>query len=397
MASQTVLKICSFNSHGLGPGRMDYIKQLCNDCDFVLLQEHWLFDTQFSRFEKEISNISSHCVSGMDSSCLRYGRPYGGCGILWRNNILLEVTPVLAQSKRISAISIKLESCTILLCSVYRPGSSKLCLNDTGRDVTESLTQLTNSCTYDFIIIGGDFNCCFTDKSKESVKDITQFVCDENLFCVSDLNDSHNIKFTFESKANNSQSFIDHFILSNNLINCVESYYVCNDVENPSDHLPLFLHLRMSENIVFKPLSTERNTHNVRWSKASQKDLISYKLTLDYNLDHITIPWDVVHCGNMFCNEHHDDIQSLYDNIINACLDATPKLCNRPDKKSTKRLPGWNELVRDLHQTAMFWHSIWKSSGSPNVGILANIRRSTRAKYHYSVKFLKKTERYCCS
>ena len=40
----------------------------------------------------------------------------------------------------------------------------------------------------------------------------------------------------------------------------------------------------------------------------------------------------------------------------------------------------------------MFWHSIWKSFGSPNVGIIANIRRSTCAKYHYSVKFLKRQD-----
>ena len=180
------------------------------------------------------------------------------------------------------------------------------------------------------------------------MKDIAQFVNEENLFCVSDSNDSHDINFTFESKANKSQSFIDHFILSNNLDNSVEAYYVCNDVENPSDHLPLFLHLRMSEIIAFNSLSTERKIPKVRWPKASQNDLKSYKLALDCNLDLINIPWDAVHCGNMFCTEHHNDIQSLYDNMINACLDATPKVCVKPDRKSNNKLPGWNELVLDL-------------------------------------------------
>ena len=141
----------------------------------------------------------------------------------------------------------------------------------------------------------------------------------------------------------------------------------------------------MSANIVLKPLYAVTNTHKVRWYKASQKDLNSYKLRLDFNLEHVNIPWDAVHCGNMFCNEHHDDIQSLYDNIINECLNATPKVCNGADKKSTNRLPGWNNLVQDLHHTAMFWLSIWKSFRSPNVGIIANIRHSTRAKYYYSV------------
>ena len=110
----------------------------------------------------------------------------------------------------------------------------------------------------------------------------------------------------------------------------------------------------MSEYIVLNPLNAVTNTHKARWYKASQKDLNSYKLRLDFNLDHVNIPWDAVHCGNMFCNEHHDDIQSLYGNIINACLDATPKVCNRPDEKSNNRLPGWNELVWDVHHTALF-------------------------------------------
>ena len=377
MASQTVLKFCSFNSHGHGPGRMDYIKQLCHNCNFVLLQEHWLFDTQLSIFEREICNLRSHCVSGMNSSCLRYGRPYGGCSILWRNDLLLEITSVLTESKHISAVSIKLEPCTILLCSVYMPEYAKLCLVDTRSDVTQALAHLTDNSTYDFIIIGGDFNCCLTDRTK---KVISQFIENKNLFCVSYLSHSHNIKYTFESKANKSQSFIDHFFFSQNLENCVESYYVCNDLENPSDRLPLFRHLGMSENILLKALNVVTNTHKVRLYKASQKDLNSYKLRLDFNLDHVNIPWDAVHCGNIFCNEHHEDIQSLYDNILNACLHATPEVCNRPDEKSTNRLPGCNDLVRDLHHTAMFWHSIWKSSGSPNVGIIANIRRSACAK-----------------
>ena len=166
---------------------MDYIKQLFHNCDFVLLQEHWLFDTQLSIFEREIYNISSHCVSGMNSSCLRYGRPYGGCGILWRNDLHLEITPVLTESKCVSAVSIKLESCTILLCSVYMPGCSKLCLVDTRNDVTQALAHLTDSSTNDFIIIGGDLYCCLTERTKNSVQDISQFIENEKLFCVSDL------------------------------------------------------------------------------------------------------------------------------------------------------------------------------------------------------------------
>ena len=114
----------------------------------------------------------------------------------------------------LNAVSIKFESCTLLLCSVYIPRCAKLCSVDTRSDVTQTLAHLTDSSTYDLIIIGGDFNCCLTDRTKKSVKEMSQFTENENLFCVSDISHSHNIKYTFECKANKLQSFIDHFFLA---------------------------------------------------------------------------------------------------------------------------------------------------------------------------------------
>ena len=41
-------------------------------------------------------------------------------------------------------------------------------------------------------------------------------------------------------------------------------------------------------------------------------------------------------------------------------------------------IPGWNDMVKDLRHKALFWHNIWKSSGCPKTGVIANTRRSTR-------------------
>ena len=38
----------------------------------------------------------------------------------------------------------------------------------------------------------------------------------------------------------------------------------------------------------------------------------------------------------------------------------------------------------------MFWHAVWKSCGSPNIGIVADLRRRTRALYHKAVKQCKR-------
>ena len=95
MASDnTPLKLCSYNSQGHGTGRMDYIKQVCQANDFVLLQEHWYHNSQASVFETEIEHISSHFTSGMESDVLLEERPYGGCAVLWSNSGTTEVHPV---------------------------------------------------------------------------------------------------------------------------------------------------------------------------------------------------------------------------------------------------------------------------------------------------------------
>ena len=58
------LNICSYNSHGHGAGRIEFIQQLCSSNDFVIIQEHWLMDIELTLFNKEIKNITSHCISG---------------------------------------------------------------------------------------------------------------------------------------------------------------------------------------------------------------------------------------------------------------------------------------------------------------------------------------------
>ena len=57
-----------------------------------------------------------------------------------------------------------------------------------------------------------------------------------------------------------------------------------------------------------------------------------------------------------------------------------------------KIIPGWNEHVERRKQTSQFWHFIWKECGSPPQGDIAQIIRSTRSKYHYAIRYVKKNE-----
>ena len=93
------LSIASYNSHGHGVGRFEYLNSILNNHDIVLVQEHWLLQDQLVMFENRINGINVHGISGMNNDTLVEGRPYGGCAILWKSSILCKVNPINVESK----------------------------------------------------------------------------------------------------------------------------------------------------------------------------------------------------------------------------------------------------------------------------------------------------------
>ena len=53
-------------------------------------------------------------------------------------------------------------------------------------------------------------------------------------------------------------------------------------------------------------------------------------------------------------------------------------------------IPGWNSFVQPFKDKSIFWHNVWRDSGSPKHGQIAENRRLTRAKYHWAIKQTKK-------
>ena len=53
-------------------------------------------------------------------------------------------------------------------------------------------------------------------------------------------------------------------------------------------------------------------------------------------------------------------------------------------------MPGWNEYVKDHAEMARFWHDIWVNQGKPNQGDIATMKRKTRLKYHYAIRYVTK-------
>ena len=52
-----ILTVCSYNSHGLGVGRLAYIQELVDKYQFVMIQEHWLYNEQMGQLQNEFNDI----------------------------------------------------------------------------------------------------------------------------------------------------------------------------------------------------------------------------------------------------------------------------------------------------------------------------------------------------
>ena len=83
------------------------------------------------------------------------------------------------------------------------------------KDILNELSIVANSVGAVYMCIGGDFNTDLNKNTPQTVA-LNTFTMDNNLhFCAN--SDKSSISYTYCSKINNKKTFIDHFILSENL------------------------------------------------------------------------------------------------------------------------------------------------------------------------------------
>ena len=168
------------------------------------------------------------------------GRPYGGCAIFWKKSFSPFVKRIDSKCERIAAISLSYDDYTVLIVCVYMPVDPRVLNVDSCEeysDVLNAVSECMVKSDADYFIIGGDLN---TDLSRRSAHChlLSDFVQLESLsLCV-----DSNVNFTFRNSLN-QKSNIDHFLISQNLDDCVRELATSDDGDNLSHHLPVSLSL----------------------------------------------------------------------------------------------------------------------------------------------------------
>ena len=68
----------SYTCKGLNPAKICYVKELLDQCDILLVQEHWQLDNGISRLQSTFSDHYVFATFGVVQDELLLGRPYGG-------------------------------------------------------------------------------------------------------------------------------------------------------------------------------------------------------------------------------------------------------------------------------------------------------------------------------
>ena len=359
---------------------------------FLLLQEHGLHKSQFGWFDNIHDGIGKYGVSAMDENQLLRGRPHGGVVILWKPDLKCKIIPVRYESKRLCAVIIELGDEKLLMLNVYMPCDDR-CLDQNINEYIQVLNDieiLCNSVNVNYICFGGDLN---TDLSRSNTQTLSldAFIIRNNLnYCAQDM--CCNVEYTFCSKATGATSFIDHFIVSENLLGKLISFDPIESVNNFSDHVPIKIKYEIETKYAIY-----RNKHiskkcSPAWERASFLDKEKYKEIVEEKLGGIVIPTDAMVCNNVFCTEHLDQINTFHNDITNVLVCASAECIPSSSSRFRKAVPGWNEYVENYFKSALFWHFLWKENGQPLNGLLADIRRKTRSQYHQAYKMVLRHE-----
>ena len=382
-------RLCSYNSHGHGVGRIEFINELFKTNDIVCIQEHWLFSDEISSLERSVPGSMVYGSSGMTEDRLVAGRPYGGCAIVVKKNLRAKITPLTMISNRVFGIQLEMNGQTFLVFSVYMPCDTSY---DTANadDYVRILREIAS--THELLgpnggtIIAGDFNTDMVRLNSLHTVSLQHFLNDYH-FHLMLLHPFSTIDYTYESKVNAERSTIDHIIVSEKLSHFVTRYNVVHSGSNLSDHSPVCL-------VMDIPVVYCQSQNTVRrrlcWNNASEHDIELYRSKLNALLLRVVIPPDLCNCRSPNCQSHSEQvIQGLCKRVCEDCLKASDHLLRSGSKQ---RLAGWNELVAEHKERALFWHRLWKENNSPKDGIIFDIRKSTRRNYHKILSMVKKDQ-----
>ncbi|ELT91948.1 hypothetical protein CAPTEDRAFT_216480 [Capitella teleta] len=78
-------------------------------------------------------------------------------------------------------------------------------------------------------------------------------------------------------------------------------------------------------------------------------------------------------------------LDTYYGRLIDAMKSAASECIPRQRKKA---LAGWSEVVTPYRNKSIFWNKVWVENGMPEVGLIRDIRQSSKKDYKHAAKWV---------
>ncbi len=386
------MKIASFNCHSLKSSG-DAVRDLCDKCDIVLLQETWLNRDELS----VLNNIHPDCY-GMGTSAIDIesdilvGRPYGGLAILWKRKIAHEIKIVQYNDSRLLGLECQNSTgAKLFVLNAYLPYKCDNNFEDFCMYLGK-IDSIIESVDTPYSIVMGDFNA---DPRSSFGRELVTFAEDQG-YVLSDMiyfKDNPSV-FTYVSDAHGTTSWLDHCMCTKNANDLITSLeisdkYIC------SDHMALVMCCDWHSAPKLAESVPNTGDKCFRWGDVDDETVKQYELNTSVNLEHIKLP-EACHCTDTNCDnkEHLIQIETLYSDIISALIDASDDVIpsSGASKKGKHNIVGWNDIVKDSHERAREAFLLWQTSNKPRHGLVYELMRTTRAQFKYSLRHCRRQE-----
>ncbi|GBP60354.1 hypothetical protein EVAR_91389_1 [Eumeta japonica] len=200
------LKIVSVNCKSLRRTQ-EFIRDLCNCNDIILLQETWLLPTELNLVEEISENHDSIATSAIDSSKrVLNGRPHGGVAILFNKKLTVKI--IECGSPRLAAVEVKISpKNSLLVITVYMPHGNRKKFSEFC-DFLQCIHLITKNYNGSDCLIMGDFNAHPHSKFGKHLESF----CREHSYRFADKILLPATSYTYVSDQHKNKSWLDHCI-----------------------------------------------------------------------------------------------------------------------------------------------------------------------------------------
>ena len=396
-------KLCifSYNSRGFCTQKQSTIKYLVNisagKLPIICNQENFILKANSYRINQTLEKF--HVVfNPAIKNTHDKGRAKNGMFIAIPNSIKDCCQDVSPGHWRIQAVTITMNSSKLLIINSYFPTDPRT-LRFEDRDLIEVFTVINNIIDKnDFanLVLTGDINADFIRNSGH-VNSVKQFVEENGLVKALDL---FNFDFTHVYNDKDDKSYVstlDHFFWNAELSPFVEDAGVIHNLENNSDHCPIYCVIKCKD-LAEHSLKENKQNPKPSWKRASCEEKSNYKGVLSIKLKALEIPEELNHCKDVKCEhlEHKECIDTYVDQFFSiieeTAKETLPASGGVSNFQNKSKIVGWNSEIKEFKETARFWHAVWISCGKLVNTQVHKIMKKTRNVYHYQIRKCRKAE-----